>query len=132
MSKEYDLAVLRIAKGDKALSVAPFALKDPVVGDFVISVGSPGGLNNAVTYGEVKSYGKFNVDGALVSFEVGTHDAYIASGSSGGAVFNGSLEIIGISFAASADASGEFLVGAFVQISRVIEFLIINNMPVPK
>ena len=132
MSKDHDLAALRIAKGDKALSVASFASEDPIAGDFVISIGCPGSLNNAVTYGEVKRYGIFNVNGSPVSFEVGTHDAYLANGSSGGAVFNASLEVIGISFAASTDTSGEFVEGAFVQISRVVEFLVLNSLPVPK
>lgn len=132
MSSEYDLAALRVHKGEKELAVADIASADPAVGDFVISVGSPGGLNNAVTYGEVKRYDRFAVNGAVVSFDVGTHDAYIRNGSSGGGLFNESFELVGINFAASTDASGEFSEAAFVQISRVIEFLTVSGLPIKK
>ena len=124
MSSEYDLAAIRIQKGDKKLRVANLASGAPAIGDFIIAVGCPGSLNNAVTYGNVKRYDRFSVNGAVVSFNVGTHDASIENGSSGGGVFNRSLELVGINFAASTDSSGEFVEAAFVDIMRVYEFLI--------
>ena len=132
MSSVYDLAALRVRKGDKLLAVADVADADPTVGDFVISVGCPGGLNNAVTYGEIKRYDSFTVNGAMVAFKVGTHDAFIKNGSSGGGLFNERFELVGINFAASTDPSGEFSEAAFVQISRVIEFLTANSLPINK
>ena len=131
-SAEYDLAALRIQKKDKELSVAKLATVAPSVGDFVIAIGSPGGLNNAVTYGNVKRYDRFNVNGALVAFDVGTHDAYIKNGSSGGGLFNRDLELVGINFAASTDANGAFMEGAFVSAERVLEFIVYNGLPISK
>lgn len=119
---EYDLAVLRFkASTDpnaKPLTVATLADSDAEVGELLVSVGNPNGLINTVTYGECTKYDKVLVEGGSnVTFKVGQHNAPLDSGSSGGGVFNSSLELVGINFAASEN------VGAFIQISRVLEFL---------
>lgn len=119
---EYDLAVLRFeASTDpnaKPITVATLAESDAKVGELLVSVGNPNGLINTVTYGECTKYEKVLVEGGSnVTFDVGQHNAPLDSGSSGGGVFNSSLELVGINFAASEN------VGAFIQISRVLEFL---------
>lgn len=129
MDESYDLAVLRFEKGVKELPAADFAADDPAVGSFLISVGNPDSLSNCVTYGEVTKYAITDVNGVGVKFDVGWHDAPIYNGSSGGAVFNSEGRIIGINFASATDVgTGEFMIGAFIQRSRVAEFLTKYNM----
>ena len=129
MDESYDLAVLRFKKGEKELPTASFAALDPAVGSTVISVGNPHGLSNSVTYGEVSKYAITDVNGLSVSFSVGWHNAPIYQGSSGGAVFNTDGEIVGINFASALDnTSGEFMIGAFIQRSKVAEFLTLHNV----
>ena len=127
-SAEYDLAVIRFDAAGADLPVAKFAKEDPKVGDFLISVGNPDGLSNAVTYGEVIRYHEASVSGGEVSFKVGWHDAPLDQGSSGGAVFNTNMQIVGINFAAAKGSDGSFVNGAFIQLSRVFEFLTYYNV----
>lgn len=127
-SAEYDLGVIRFRRGETELSVAKFAGCDPDVGDTLISVGSPGGLNNSVTYGTVTKYDNTVVAGGSVSFVVGQHNCPLANGSSGGPVFNVDLRLVGINFAAATDSGGNFAFGAFIQHDRVVEFLTNVNL----
>lgn len=124
ISEEYDLAVLRFAKGEKALSCVSFASADPEVGEILVSVGNPGKLHNSVTYGKVTKYANVN----LVEVSVGWHDAPIADGSSGGGVFNTDMELVGINFAAATYGDGSFHAAAFIQRSLVAVFLTENNL----
>ena len=123
-SSMYDLAVLRI-KTATVMSIATFAQSDPGVGDIAISVGNPDGVINSVTYGVVTEYKQINDStGELkVNFDVCAHNAPIAHGSSGGAVFNTSFEVIGINFAGNTNSQGVVTEGYFIPISRVVEFL---------
>ena len=77
----------------------------------------------AVTYGECKYYRTVNVNGGEVDFEVGWHDTPTSNGSSGGAVFDYSLSVVGINFAANTNDDGSFNYGVFIPISRVREYL---------
>lgn len=123
----YDLAVLRFAKGSTELKVATVAEFNPAVGSLLISVGNPDGITNSVTYGECLRYQAVNVTGGEITFEVGLHDSPVRGGSSGGAVFNSRLEIAGINFAAGDDADGNFKYGAFIQATKIREFLNEND-----
>ncbi len=120
----YDLAVVRIAvPEDSKLAVAKLGENDPARGDFLISVGNPGGLVNTVTYGNLCFYAEVPLSsGSSLDFEVGCHNAPIDHGSSGGAVLNDGLVIVGINFASATSSDGTAL-GAFIQISQVRKFL---------
>ncbi len=123
---EYDLAVLRFkrdtSENAKELTVATLAEGDAKVGELLVSVGNPQGLINTVTYGECTKYESVTVSGGSnVTFAVGQHNAPLDSGSSGGGVFNSELELVGINFAANDSVS------AFIQISRVCEFLRLHS-----
>ena len=119
----YDLALLSFPKGEKTLSVATLGVEDPEIGDLLVSIGSPGSLNNKVTYGECLFYRSAQVSGAVVTFDVGWHSAPLDNGSSGGPVFDAELRLVGINFAASLDDDKNFVCGGFIPIEKVLEFV---------
>ncbi len=123
----YDLAVLKFPKGSRELNVASLSEWDVAVGSKVVSVGNPGGVMNTVTYGECKYHKEANVTGSQVKFSIGWHDTPVSNGSSGGAVFNLALEVVGINFASNTDNDGSFNYGVFIPISRVREYLAANE-----
>lgn len=128
MDASYDLAVLRFAVGAAELAVAELAKAEAQAGSTIVSVGNPGDKINTVTFGEVTKYGPVDVSGISVGFDVGWHDSPIANGSSGGAVFNSEVELVGINFAAATHADGSFAIGAFIPLTHVCYFLTENNL----
>ena len=128
MDASYDLAVLRFRAGSKELGVASFASGDPAVGETLISIGNPGDVTNSVTYGKLTKYAAVNMSGSQIEAEIGYHTCPIYSGSSGGAVFNTELKLVGINFAAGTDADGRFVVAGFIQRSLVVRFLTESNL----
>ncbi len=101
----YDLAVIQVDRTD----LAPLVLGDSsamLVGDPVIAVGSPLGLDSTVTTGIVSAF-----DRPVTTGEAGSTPAYIAAiqtdaainpGNSGGPLLNMSGEVIGINSAIAA------------------------------
>ena len=89
-----DLAVLKIEKSD--LTAAEFADSDQaVVGEFVMAVGSPLGLDATVTTGIVSAVNR-EVESDGNTFVCIQTDAAINSGNSGGALVNSDGKVIGI------------------------------------
>lgn len=124
-SPDYDLAVITFIT-DAELYVIDMHDTDPSVGTKVVALGQPQGQTNSISYGEVLKY--INVSTAdpttsNITFKVIQHDAYINSGSSGGALLNTDLKLIGINYAGQFNDDGTFKTGATVQISKVKEYL---------
>ena len=121
---EYDLAILRFIS-EEDFPVATLADRDASVGDYIITVGNPNGVLNCVLYGIISDYKQIiDQSGYLqVDFEIFAHNAPIAKGSSGGAVFSIDYKVVGITFAGSYGADGVVTEAYFVPISRVVEFL---------
>ena len=89
-----DLAVLKIEK--TGLTVAEFADSDQaVVGEFVMAVGSPLGLDTTVTQGIVSAVNR-EVESDGTKYTCIQTDAAINSGNSGGALINSDGKVIGI------------------------------------
>lgn len=89
-----DLAVLKIEK--TGLTAAEFANSDKVVvGEFVMAVGSPLGLDATVTSGIVSAVNR-EVESDGNKYVCIQTDAAINSGNSGGALVNSDGEVIGI------------------------------------
>ena len=123
-----DLSVLKFKKGQDVLCCAEFADKAPAVGEIVINLGQPDGLKNALTYGEVLKYATVDLSGEKndepkVDFDVMWHDAPMNHGSSGGAVLNDKLELVGVSFAVGHDSNGEFLCGFTIPYGELMSFI---------
>lgn len=87
--KEKDVAILKI-KNAKDLNVA--ATNEKIsIGDDVIAIGSPLGLKNTVSYGNLSGLYQQKI-------EVYQHTAPISPGSSGGALFDKKGKLVGITF----------------------------------
>ena len=120
----YDLALLYFTTAE-SLPTLSLATSDPGAGEAVIALGQPLGQSNAVTYGVVESYTAVSVSSssASVTFPVIRHTAPIDSGSSGGALLDTSLRIVGINFADGTDDDGRFVCGFAVSVEKIREFL---------
>jgi len=90
--KETDLAVLKLDVWNTA--TIPIAEKPVAVGDVVLAIGNPFGLDKTVTMGIVSALGR------IISPESGEDfiqtDAAVNSGNSGGALVNAYGELVGI------------------------------------
>jgi len=87
-----DVAVLKIdAKG---LPVAPIGKsKSVLVGEWVLAIGSPYGLESTVTAGVVSATGRSISDGSVPFIQT---DVAVNPGNSGGPLFNTRGEVVGI------------------------------------
>jgi len=100
--KETDLAVIRI-KSDRALPVLAFGDSDALlVGEWVLAIGNPFGLDNTVTAGIISA--KHRIIGAGPFDNFLQTDASINPGNSGGPLLNMRGEVVGINTAINAAA----------------------------
>jgi serine protease Do len=98
VDKETDLAVIKV-DSDKELPYAKLGNSDAMnVGDWVLAVGSPFGLEETVTAGIVSSKGR-NIDPTRQFQSFLQTDAAINPGNSGGPLVNMSGEVVGINTA---------------------------------
>ena len=100
MDKWTDLAIIKIDP-DKPLTVAQFGDSDAMrVGDWVLAIGSPFGLDSTVTAGIVSAKGRDIEGGTQGQFKrfIQT-DAAINPGNSGGPLVNLAGQVIGINTA---------------------------------
>ena len=106
---QVDLAVLKVEPGE--LLELHFANSaDLRVGDFVIAIGNPFGLNQTVTSGIVSALGRsgLGIEGYEDFIQT---DASINPGNSGGALVNLKGELVGINTAILAPAGGNVGIG---------------------
>src|SRR5579872_7485049 len=109
--QETDLAVIKIDVSDKPLPVAKLGNSDSMqVGDWVLAVGSPFGLQETVTAGIVSAKGRNIVPGRQFQSFIQT-DAAINPRNSGGPLVNMSGEVIGINTAILTDTNAYAGVG---------------------
>ena len=125
----YDLALVKFKKDSNVqLAVIKLADSQPHNNETIISLGSPSGQDNCLTYGKYLKNIVFepileSKDISDVEFEVITHSAPITNGSSGGPIINTNLELVGINFASSTTKNGEFLYAYAIPIEKVKEFI---------
>lgn len=99
-----DLALLKV-ESSKPLPVLKFGDSDAMeVGEWVVAIGNPFGLNNTVTAGIVSAKGRDIHAGPFDNFL--QTDASINPGNSGGPLINMNGEVIGINTAISANGQG--------------------------
>ncbi|HME69483.1 MAG TPA: DegQ family serine endoprotease [Myxococcota bacterium] len=116
-----DLAVLKIdAKTD--LPVAQLGDSDALkVGEWVVAIGNPFGLDNTVTAGIVSAKGRAIGNGPYDQF-IQT-DAPINPGNSGGPLFNQRGEVVGINTAIFSQSGGNIGIGFAVPINVAKELV---------
>ncbi len=104
-----DLAVIRIDADD--LPTVEWADSDRLqVGEYVLAIGNPFGLNQTVTMGIVSAIGRANVGVADYEDFIQT-DAAINPGNSGGALVNTHGELVGINTAIFSQSGGYMGIG---------------------
>ena len=123
-----DLAIIQVNVPADSLSPATLGDSDAVrVGDFVMAVGNPFGLQGgaSATEGIVSALGRSLDEGGRPLRKLIQSDAAINPGNSGGALFNGRGEVIGVTSAIE-NPSGERVfvgVGYAIPINTVTRFL---------
>ena len=113
-----DLALLKVS-GDKTLPAAPLGNSDELrVGDWVMAIGNPFGLDHSVTVGILSARGR-NINAGPYDDFLQT-DASINPGNSGGPLIDMSGRVIGINTAINAAGQG---IGFAIPINMVKELL---------
>jgi serine protease Do len=119
--KETDLAVIKI-KADHSLPTLKFGDSDAIqVGEWVVAIGNPYGLDNTVTAGIISA--KHRIIGAGPFDNFLQTDASINPGNSGGPLLNMQGEVIGINTAINAAAENIGFAIPSSQAANVIEQL---------
>ncbi|MGI6435916.1 MAG: S1C family serine protease [Syntrophomonadaceae bacterium] len=117
---ELDLAVLKIS-GNQKYSWLELGDSDNLrVGDWVVAIGNPYGLDHTVTVGVVSAKGRpMQIENRVYKNLIQT-DAAINPGNSGGPLLNLNGQVIGINTAVNAQAQG---IGFAISINTVREVL---------
>ena len=120
-----DLAVLRINPGSERLPTLAFAdtQHDLQVGDLVLAIGNPYGLEQTVTSGIVSALARTEVGVSDYAFFIQT-DAAINRGNSGGALVDMNGSLVGINSAIFSENGGSSGIGFAIpseMVRRVVE-----------
>ena len=119
--QETDLAVIKIEVEAKGLPTAKIGNSDSMqVGDWVLAIGSPFGLQATVTAGIVSAKGRNIVPGRQFQSFVQT-DAAINPGNSGGPLVNMAGEVIGINTAILTETNAYAGVGFAMPSNTVVQ-----------
>ncbi|MBN1486011.1 MAG: trypsin-like peptidase domain-containing protein [Anaerolineae bacterium] len=122
----YDLAVLRIdgdVTGEQKAPSAPIPLGDSDVlrvGQFVVAIGSPFGLEQTVTFGVISSLGRIieSPDGRYIGEAIQT-DAAINPGNSGGPLLDLEGRVIGVNAQIVSPSQANAGIGFAIPVSMV-------------
>ncbi len=121
--KETDIAILKI-ETDRKLPAAQFGNSDTLkVGQWVLAVGNPLGLDRTVTLGVISGIGRERLNLSKYENFIQT-DAAINPGNSGGPLFNLRGEVIGINTAIIHMAQGIGFSIPADMVSRVVDQLV--------
>jgi len=119
--RETDLAVLKIDVG-RSLPAAKFgSSQQSQVGEWVLAVGSPFGLNQTVTAGIISAIGRNNIVPQRQFQSFIQTDAAINPGNSGGPLVNMAGQVIGINTAIYTESSGYQGVGFAMPSDTVVK-----------
>lgn len=115
------MALIKIDGGD--FPVLPMGNSEKIeIGDWVIAIGNPFGLNETVTVGFISAVGRSNVHITAYEDFIQT-DAAINPGNSGGPLINLDGQVIGINTAIFSQSGGYMGIGFAIPINmaRAIE-----------
>ena len=119
--RKTDLALIKI-EADRDLPFVPFGNSDAVrVGDWVVAVGNPFGLDHTVTAGIISARGRAIGNGPYDDFL--QIDAPINKGNSGGPAFNLRGEVIGVNTAIFSPTGGSVGIGFAIPSSLAQEVI---------
>jgi len=123
-SKIYDLAVVSFTT-DKEYPVVEISNESPMHKDMVVTMSNPHGERNKVTAGKIKSkeYVTFSDNEESTVDLVVEHTALISEGSSGSALLNEKLELVGINIGGNENIYRKFLSGVAIPSDLIQKFL---------
>ena len=118
-----DLAVLKIDAQARALTPLPLGNSDAVhVGDAVVAIGNPFGLERSVTAGIVSALQRdITAPNGYTIDKVIQTDAPINHGNSGGPLLNARGEVIGVNSQIESETGGNVGIGFAVPVNTVKE-----------
>jgi serine protease Do len=115
LDRRTDLAVLRIQEGGPFPAAVLGDSEKLKVGDWVLAIGSPFGLQHTVTAGIISAKGRSITGGAFDDFL--QTDAAINPGNSGGPLVNMSGEVVGINSAILSRSGGNVGIGFAIPVN---------------
>lgn len=114
-----DIAVLKLNEKGATLPAIPLADSSKAeVGDFVIAIGNPFGLQHTVTSGIISALGRSGINPEGYEDFIQT-DASINPGNSGGALVNLKGELVGINSAILSGSGGNIGIGFAIPVNMV-------------
>jgi Do/DeqQ family serine protease len=116
-----DLALLQAKEPSKDFNLVAMALGDSSrleVGDYVVAIGNPFGLQHTVTAGIVSALGRSGINPDAYEDFIQT-DASINPGNSGGALVNLRGELVGINAAILSRSGGNIGIGFAIPVNMV-------------
>ncbi|GMW07401.1 MAG: serine protease [Nevskiales bacterium] len=123
-----DIAVLKIEKPSELTQISLGNSDQVLVGDFVVAIGNPFGLQHTVTSGIVSALGRSGISPDGYEDFIQT-DASINPGNSGGALVNLNGDLIGINSAIFSSSGGNIGIGFAIPVniaksimSQILEF----------
>jgi putative serine protease PepD len=111
-----DIAVVKIDAPN--LSAARLAAQAPEVGDLVVALGSPFGLDQTITSGVVSAVNRAVDSGNGTTVNMLQTDAAINPGNSGGALANRKAEVVGINSMIYSETGANNGIGFAIPIAR--------------
>ncbi len=121
----HDLAVVLVPALPSSAKVATLGDSDPVqVGDPVVAIGDPFGLEHSVTDGIISAVNRtYNATGGRELRGLFQTDAPINPGNSGGPLFNSNAQVIGITTAIESPVDGFVGIGFAIPINQAKQLL---------
>lgn len=123
-SAKYDLALISFIS-DKVYTALSLAEDIPKYGDKVASMSNPYGKRNIITAGKIgsKKFWTYDDEVGKIKYPIVKHSAIISGGSSGSALLNEDLKIVGINLGGNENLLHQFTSGMAIPIDRIHDFL---------
>lgn len=123
-NEKYDLAIISFT-ADEVYSALPVAVEIPKYGDVVVSMSNPHGKRNIITVGKIisKKPSHFGDEAGKMQYPIITHTSLLSKGSSGSALLNENLEIVGINLGGNENIFRKYVSGMAMPSNRIHDFL---------
>ena len=123
-NNQYDLAVISFQTNEN-YAVLPIATEKPEYGDKVAAISNQNGERNVVTAGKISSRkpSLFGDEEGKHQFPIIKHTALLTAGSSGSALLNENLEIVGINLGGKENVFHTFIAGMAMPSDRIHAFI---------
>jgi len=124
VNDKYDLALISF-ETDEIYTVLVVANDAAKYGDIVASMSNPNGDKNIITAGKISSRKPrpFSDEAGKMQYPIIKHTAMLSEGSSGSALLNEDLEVVGINLGGNENIFRQFISGMAMPSDRICTFL---------